>query len=93
MLKEFGISKDNYVIITREIEIEVADKNEKEYEICDLNKSMFSDNIIVFAKNPLEACKKYIKSIGEDKKIKKDMTNSGRLVVKNNRASYVYHVI
>lgn len=93
MFKEIGITEDNFTILTREFEIEVADKNEKEYEICDLNKGMFSDNKIVFAKTPLEACKKYIKSIGEDKKIKRDMTNSGRLVVRNNRASYVYHVI
>lgn len=93
MLKEFGIAEDNYTIITREFEIEVADKNEKEYEICDLNKGMFDKNTIIFAKSPLEACKKYIRSIGEDKKIKRDMTNSGRLVVRNNRSSYVYHVI
>ena len=93
MFKEIGITEDNFTIITREFEIEVADKNEKEYEICDLNKGMFDKNIIVFAKNPLEACRRYIKSIGEDKKVKRDMTNSGRLVVRNNRASYVYHVI
>lgn len=93
ILKEFGITEDNFTIITREFEIEVADKNEKEYEICDLHKGMFDKNTVVFAKSPLEACIKYIKSIGEDKKIKRDMTNSGRLVVRSNRASYVYHVI
>lgn len=93
MFKEIGITEDNFTIITREFEIEVADKNEKEYEVCDLHKGMFDKNIIVFAKTPLEACKKYIKSIGEDKKIERDMMNRGRLVVRNNRASYVYNVI
>lgn len=92
MFKEIGITEDNFTITTREFEIEVADKGEKEYTICDLSKSLFSDKVIVFAKSPLEAGIKYIKSIGENKKVTRDLHNRGRLVISNNISRYVYNV-
>lgn len=63
------------------------------YEVCDLNKSLFSDNRIIDAKSPLEAAKKYIKSLGENKIVKRDLLNHGRLVVSGRTAKYVYEVI
>lgn len=63
-----------------------------EYKICDLNKSMFTEDTKIEAKSPLEAAKKYIKQLGENKKVTRDMFNMGRLVVKGYSGSYVYNV-
>lgn len=65
----------------------------KQYEVCDLSKSLLSKDTIIIAKSPLEAAKKYIKSLGENKTIKRDLFNQGRLVVNSRTASYVYEVI
>ena len=64
----------------------------KQYEVVDLNKSLFSDDTVVEAKSPFEAAKKYIESIEENRKVTRDLFNHGRLVVRGRMASYVYNV-
>jgi len=65
-----------------------------EYEISDLNGGLFSNNgsTIIKAKSPLSAARKYIESLGENKTVKRDLLNHGRLVVYGRNTSYVYEV-
>lgn len=64
----------------------------KEYEICDMEKNILSPIVLINAKTPLEAAKKYIEELGENKDVKRDFSNTGRLVIRGNTASYVYKV-
>ena len=63
----------------------------EKYKIFDITKGIFSDDIIVEAKSPLEACKKIY---GKDYIIKRNVYGTGGdLVVYGRRGSYVYDKI
>lgn len=64
-----------------------------DYMISDLSKHLLSEMPIVEAQTPLKALQEYLKIEGEDVKIKRDMSNTGRFVVKDFRSSYVFKVI
>jgi len=64
----------------------------KTYIVDDLNKGLLSGMSEIEADSPLEAAKKYIKSIGENRKVSRDLFDHGRLVVRGRAATYVYNV-
>lgn len=64
----------------------------KKYIINDLNKGLLSDFEEIEANSPLEAARKYIKGIGENRSVTRDLFNHGRLVVSGRTATYVYNV-
>ena len=53
------------------------------YKIFDINKGLMSDDIIIEAKSPIDACK----AAGYKNAVR---DNYGNLVVRGTRASYVY---
>lgn len=63
------------------------------YRICDLSKGMFSDDVFILAETPLKAVQKYFKQLGEERKVKRDLNNTGDIVVYGSRSSYVYKTI
>lgn len=64
----------------------------KKYSVCDLEKSLLDADTMIEAKSPLEAARKYIKQLEENKKVSRDIFNHGRLVVRGYRGLYVYNV-
>ena len=60
------------------------------YEVADIEKGLFAENYKCVAETPLKAVQQYIEENNLNIKVKVDLTNTGRFVVRSNNTSKVY---
>lgn len=63
------------------------------YEVCDLAKDMFSENVKIEAESPMKALEEYIRQNNLNLQFEVDLSNTGRFVVRSHRTSKVYSVV
>lgn len=64
-----------------------------DYEVCDLNTGIFTDNYKCKAESPAKAIEQYIKENNLNIKVEVDLFNKGRFVVTSNKTSKVYREV
>jgi hypothetical protein len=60
------------------------------YEVTDIEKGLCQDTYRCIAESPIKAVQQYIKENDLNIKVKVDLTNTGRFVVRSNNTSKVY---